>query len=884
MARKQSAFSRNKAIRNSAHWLWKVLLFACSLLTVCLLNIPAQPAQVVSESSTLPACSLPSSLCPGTSAFLSQQTQQGRNHYEAGQFAQAAQIWEQVAASLATQGDQLNQAMVLSNLSLAYQHLGQWSQAKRAIAKSLELLTNGQGMGDKMAQTRVFAQALNTQAQLQFTLGQTEQALATWQQASQVYQQANDQAGILRSQINQAQAQKRLGLYRRAVNTLTQVHQTLENQPDSPIKAAGLRSLGSTFLLVGNLEQSQTVLQQSLQVAQNLESAQEMSATLLDLGNTARARKDEAAAMEFYQQAAAIAPSPLVQVQAQLNLLSLQIQQQQWQPAAGLVAQIQSQLDNLPESRGTVYAQIDLVKNLITLSQNRPHAWELYTNSGRLLANALQQAQRLTDQPATAYALGNLGRLYEQTQQWRHAQQLTEQALRLAQAIKAPDIAYRFSWQLGRLLNAQGDTQGAIAAYTEAVNILQGLRQDLVSISPEVQFAFTETVEPVYRQLVNLLLPAGQQKPSQQNLVQARQVIESLKLIELENFFREACLNPQPQPIDQIDPTAAVIYPIILPNHLAVILSLPDQPLNYYDTQLSQEEVETTLNRLRQRFSPSLSNQERLRLSQQVYDWLIRPIETQLTTSGVKTLVFVLDGSLRNIPMAALYDGNQYLVETYNIALTPSLQLLEPKPLSQQALTLLTAGITQARHGFSPLPNVAQEVAQIQQELPSVVLLDQAFTREALHQQIESSYFPIVHIATHGQFSSTAEETFVLAWDEPIQVKQFDNLLQSAHSSRNQAIELLVLSACETAQGDKRAALGLAGVAVRAGARSTLATLWRVDDAATAEFMSLFYQELTNNPANKAEALHRTQLALLQKPRYRNPYYWAPFVLVGNWL
>ncbi|MEQ9553706.1 MAG: CHAT domain-containing protein [Coleofasciculus sp. G3-WIS-01] len=865
------------------------LCFAFSVLIVCLLHIPAQPAQVVSCSSTESVCALPSAVCPLPSAVcpptrLSQQIQEGRTYYDAGQFAQAAYVWEQVAASLASQGDELNQAMVLSNLSLAYQHLGQWSQAKGAIAKSLELLTNAQETGDKLARPRVFAQALNTQAQLQFTLGQTEQALFTWQQATEVYHQADDLPGILRSQINQAQALKRLGFYRRAVNKLTEVYQTLENQPDSLIKAAGLRSLGSTFLLVGNVESAQTILQQSWQVAQQLDSALEMSATLLDLGNTARAGQEIEAAMEFYLQAAAIAPSPRLRLQAQLHQLSLQIQQQQWQQAEYLVPQIQSQLDTIPDSRGSVYAQIDLAKSLIALSPNHSDPEKLYTNAGRLLAKTLQQAQRLEDKPATAHALGNLGSLYEQTQQWDYAQQFTEQALRLAQAIQAPDIAYRFSWQLGRLLNAQGNTQGAIAAYTEAVDILQGLRQDLVAISPDVQFAFTETVEPVYRQLVNLLLPTGEENPSQDNLVQARNVIESLKLVELENFFREACLNPQPQSIDQVDPTAAVIYPILLPNHLAVILSLPGQPLSYYETQLAQAEVESTLERFRQLLSSKLPSRDRLLLSEQVYDWLIRPIETHLTANGIKTLVFVPDSGLQNIPMAALYDGNRYLLESYNIAIAPSLQLVDPKPLPQQTLRTLTAGLTQARHGFSSLPNVAQEVAQIKTEIPSVVLLDQDFTRDALYKAIESSYFPIVHIATHGQFSSTAQDTFVLAWDEPIQVKQFDTILQSANLNRHQAIELLVLSACETAQGDKRAALGLAGMAVRAGAQSTIGSLWRVDDAATGEFMSVFYQELTNNPSNKAEALRRTQLALRQKPQYQFPYYWAPFVLVGNWL
>ncbi|HEY9597266.1 MAG TPA: CHAT domain-containing protein, partial [Cyanophyceae cyanobacterium] len=420
--------------------------------------------------------------------------------------------------------------------------------------------------------------------------------------------------------------------------------------------------------------------------------------------------------------------------------------------------------------------------------------------------------------------------------------------------------------------------------YAEAVKTLQALRSDLIAVSQDVQFSFTESVEPVYRQFVSLLLPSDGTQPSQENLVQARDAIESLQLAELENFFQEACLNAKPELIDRIDPTAAVIYPIILPDHLAVILSLPEQPLRYYETTLPQNDVENTLDQTLQFLNPSLSNKQRLHLSQNVYDWLIRPAEDWLAASGVKTLVFVLDGSLRNLPMAALHDGKRYLIEKYSIAIAPSLQLTDPTPLQRRGLKALMAGITQPRQGFAGLVNVAREVKQIQSELPSVVMLDGAFTRDAFLKTMESSYFSIVHIATHGQFSSKAEETFVLTWDDRINAKQFDAILQPANHGNRKAIALLVLSACQTAQGDKRATLGLAGVALRAGAQSTLATLWRVNDVATANLMGVFYRGLINTTTTKAEALRQAQLTLLQDKEYQHPFYWAPFVLVGNWL
>jgi CHAT domain-containing protein len=253
-----------------------------------------------------------------------------------------------------------------------------------------------------------------------------------------------------------------------------------------------------------------------------------------------------------------------------------------------------------------------------------------------------------------------------------------------------------------------------------------------------------------------------------------------------------------------------------------------------------------------------------------------------LTERKIETLVFVLDGALRTVPMATLYDGKQYLVEKYNIALTPGLRLFEPKHLAQKQLKALTAGLTEPRHNFAPLEFVARELEQIQSKISAEVLLNQQFTRETLISKIESSPFPVVHIATHGQFSSQAHETFILAWDQPITVDQLDSLIEVRDQQSSDALELLVLSACETAEGDERAALGLAGVAVRAGARSTLASLWLVDDESTALLMGQFYQELKAG-VTKAEALHRAQLSLLHGP-YKHPRFWAAFVLLGNWL
>jgi CHAT domain-containing protein/uncharacterized protein HemY len=844
----------------------------------------------------------------------SQLVQEGLQRYQSGQFAAAVTVWKQAADTFAAQGDRFNQAMVLSNLALAYHQLGQWTEANGAITSSLQLLPTKNTATDHL---RILAQALNTQGKLQLAQGQAEQALTTWQKAAETYQQVGDKTGVARSLINQAQALRVLGFYQRVNSTLEQASQILQDQPDSAIKAAGLLSFGDALRLVGDLKQSQEVLQQSLTISQQLKSPGAIASAFLSLGNTAQAQQQPDEAFKYYQQAIANSTSPTTTLQAQLNQLRLLIESKKWQEAQALGTKIQPQLSSLPATRTAIYAQINFTQSLMKLWNQRSEVGSreapTLQTAGQILATSIQQAKELGDLKAQSYALGYLGQIYEQTQQWSEAQRLTEEALLLAQSSNAPDIAYLWQWQLGRLLKVQAGEgkansatyTSAIAAYKEAINTLNSLRNDLVATNLDLQFSFRESVEPVYRQLVGLLLQPPLTPPvappftksltpplskgglggvSQENLQQAREVIESLQLAELDNFFREACLNARPEQIDRVDREAAVIYPIILPDRLEVILSLPNQPLRHYATSIPQSELKSVLGKMRRALRRTAFDKERLPLAQQVYDWLIRPAESDLAASEIKTLVFALDGELKNLPMAVLHDGQQYLLEKYSIALTPSLQLLEPRPLTREHIKLLVGGLSEARLGFSPLPGVESEVKQIGSKITAQVLLNQQFTSAALQDQINAAPFSVVHLATHGQFSSNAENTFILAWDKPINVNELSGLLQARAKNERQPIELLVLSACQTAAGDNRAALGLAGVAVRSGARSTLATLWSVDDQSTSSFMVEFYQALAQSNVTKAQALRHAQLALLKQPQFRHPYYWAPFVLLGNWL
>ncbi|MEG3978038.1 CHAT domain-containing protein [Microcoleus sp. herbarium8] len=859
-----------------------ILLFLIS----CLLSVAIPPA--VAQIQSPPAVQL---------------VRQARTLWEEKRFSEAVPLLQQAAVQFEKTGENLPLATALSNLAATYGQLALWEQAEQAVNSSLSVVRTEPKTPE---QQRILAETLNIQGQLQLERGQTQNAIDNFDLSAKIFQQIDRKNQLFQVQINQSRAWETLGLYPRACKILltslmlenqtcavsTADLATLKNQPISAEKVRAVHALGRVMRVLGQLENSQNLLLEALTAAQKLGIKQDEAAIYLNLGNTVRAKSNkpglntrqqadlEASALEYYDRSAAITVAKPLQIQAQLNKLSLLVDRTNWSEAEVLWRSLEPQTAQLGSDRAGLYAQINLAQSLMKLAQSPAKTLSL-SDVDKMLERSASPANTLGDKRIQAYILAARGKLSELQQQHQQAESFTNQALSLAPVFESPDIAYQLLWQLGRIRKAQGNTEGAIAQYTQAVNVLSSLRGDLVTVNPEVQFSFRESAEPVYRELVGLLL--AEESPSQAKLKLARQTVESLQLAELDNFFRDACADAKPQSIEQIDPAAAVIYPIILSDRLEVILSIPGKPLRRYTTNKSQAELETAFRLAKNTIRPAAFPRDRLPPVQQVYDWLIRPAEADLTASGIKTLVFVLDGYLRNLPMAVLHDGEKFLLEKYSIALAPGLQLLTPKPLREVKLRVLAAALSEARQGFSALPGVKREIQEISAQIPATDLLNEDFVSGRLQERIKSLSYPIVHLATHGQFSSNAADTFIVTWDERVNVKEFDRLLRSRTGDNQQPIELLVLSACETASGDNRAALGLAGAAIRSGARSTVATLWQVNDESTAIFMTEFYRQLAASKTSKAEALRNAQLTLLQNQEYKNPYYWAAFILVGNW-
>lgn len=793
--------------------------------------------------------------------------QEAAKLYQQNRYLEAINLLETAIKQYQLQGDFVGSAIATRNLALVYQKLGEWAQAKITLTKAEEIIAT---IDNELAKSELLAQVLEVKGQIELSLGQAQNALETWQQATHLYEQQGNITGFTQAKIYQAHALQALGLYSQSIKTLREVKDRLEDKPDNAIKAQALLSIGKVLSRTGKYAESAKILNSSLAIAQKLAEKSLIADILVTLGNNARFKSEPEQALELYQQAIDIS-SDSDMLRGKLARLDVLVDLPEIEAATKEAEEIEQLLTNLPLQQTTIQGKVSLARHLLEL-ETKPN------KIAQILVSAIKQARNLGIKRTEADALGILGNLYEQNQQWQSAQKITERALLIAQSINAKELTYQWQWQLGRILKAQGNIKQAIAAYTQATNNLELLRSDLVAISSDIQYSFQEQIEPVYRELAALLL---QPEASQADLIQARQVIESLQVAELDNFFRDACLDTQPVEIDRLDPTATIIYTIIIDNRLEVVAAIPGQPLRHYSNNLSSSEIEIVIT--------SASNQINkpyrldLQLLQQAYDWLIRPIEDELKTNDIQTLVFVTDGILRNLPPATMHDGKGYLIEKYSVAIAPSLRLVELQARDKTSQELLLAGLSQSRHGFSSLPGVKQEIEQIQPLFTSEVLLNNNFTEINFNRSVSETPFKLVHLATHGQFSSKAENTFVLTWDDRINIDELNSLLRG-DSKQLRPVDLLVLSACETATGDRNSTLGLAGIAVRSGARSTVASLWAVSDEATVALMTNFYRQLAQGNVTKAEALRLAQQEILNHKEFSHPFYWSAFILVGNWL
>ncbi|MDH5547902.1 MAG: CHAT domain-containing protein [Gammaproteobacteria bacterium] len=679
-----------------------------------------------------------------------------------------------------------------------------------------------------------------------------------------------------------------LGNQRKAFDSLGSALKAAESADDRAEAARIMSILGAMYSHAGVYEKAITILVQSVEAAESLQRDDIALPAKNNLANVYARLTEYDKARELYEDVFATASADGqygLAGKALINQARTAIKQQQTRDARSILLQ-------LPAITGRITNSQE--KAFVMLSAGRLHA-EMSENSAdkdsalayQLLGDALKIAKAEDNSRLISFALGYLGNLYEKAGKHEDALKLTRNALAHAQKLNANELSYRWLWQVGRLHKARNNNQLAISAYRQAIESLRPIQHRLI-LSSALGDSFREHVGPVYLELVDILLKEANiysvVEKRQNTLREALLVMEAFKNAELEDYFQDDCvarMNERTKGIDSLDSKTAALYPIILENKVSMLISLSNWiqlvPIEA-DTAEFAEEIRLFRSKLEKR-----TTRQYLRHAKTLYNWMIRPIETYLAEDQIETLVVVPDGILRTIPFSALHDGKQFLIEKYAIATTPGLTLTDPQPMNPDKTQILASGITEAVLDFPALPFVSEEIQNITDLHQSRTLMNQAFTVSNIDKALASRPFNVIHIASHGEFNRKSSDSFLLAYNEKLTLNNLERYVAESRM-RNAPVELLTLSACQTAAGDERAALGLAGVALKAGARTAVASLWFVSDEASSALISNFYSHVGKRDHSKAKALQLAQTSLLRDEKFQHPSYWAPFLVIGNWL
>lgn len=839
--------------------------------------------------------------------------QQGIEQYQSGNFKGAIAVWQTVLT--AYDKDPVNRAIVLENLARAYQQSNQNSEAIKKWEQLIKLYQQNKNAPK-------LSQALVEQAQLYSRIGQPRNAIALLcapkdgkcinGSAVQLAEQSQDKNIAAAALGSLGDAYRLSGSYDLAIEQLTKALDLPQNNLSYRISA--LNGIANAYLnrakLSARRAESAKSRTQILAGEQPLQGeASRLAQLATDDENQAIAKLNESLSLTRSQQDRQGELRSLISLipiyQKNNNPLAISTIQQ----AIALLDQIPE--NRTPENRVLLYATIDLAR--LTDS----------AQAERLLERAIDLATTLKDDRAKSFALGELGNLYERQNQNEKALSLTRQAVLIAdQRQDTKDSLYRWEWQTGRLLAKNPkNTEVAIASYERAIQTLEEIRSDILSANIDLQFDFRKTVEPVYRELITLRLSLEKDSPRQTKQIQTNQqaqskanialvltAMDSLRLAELQNYFGNECvlaaINRLPSnatteenksaAIQNVlssstqNQKTAVLNHIMLDDQLIVVLNLPNNQQYTVPVPATKAEMEEKIKRFRNVLETFRDRQDfDLTLSKELYKDLIFPVQDYLAAAKeIDTLVFVQDGLLRSIPMSALHDGNQYLIQKYAIATTPSLSLIDLTPFKRSDLRALALGVTKdiqltdTQRFYKALEYAKDELDFIVAELPGSRKFE--LLKSDLKNRLQEQPYPIIHIATHGQFGADPKDTFLVTGEgKRLTIEEFEQLLRDRIDPRD-PIDLLMLTACQTGTGDDRATLGLAGVAIQAGAKSALASLWFVNDESTANLVKQFYRNLKNPTLTKAKAVQEAQKALIAEDAH--PAFWSAFILVGNWL
>ncbi|MEX0269165.1 CHAT domain-containing protein [Leptolyngbyaceae cyanobacterium UHCC 1019] len=807
--------------------------------------------------------------------------QQGVQQYQISQFTAALQSWQQALLLYREIKNRPGEGAALGNLGLAYQFLGNYG---KAIEFHQQRLAITREIKDRLGE----GQTLGNLGIAYQSLGNYGRAIEFHQQSLAIAREIKNRQGEGTSLGNLGGAYQTLGNYGKAISFHQQRLAIAREVKDRLGEGTSLGNLGNAYASLSNYGKAIEFYQQSLVIFQEIKDRLGEGQTLGNLGLAYASLSNYGKAIEFHQQSLAVAREIKDRLGEGTSLSNLGSAYQTLGEYGKAIKFHQQSLAIAREIKDRA-GEGNVLNNLgnLVVKQQPELAIAFYKQSVNVRETIRQPLRTLSRELQESYAQSVSG-TYRALADLLLAQGRILEAQQVLELLKIQEI--REFTREARTTTSAGITttaseakilkeHGSLIAFGQKVDACKQSRCAQLSQLNDQQQALTQQ----YNQTVS----------SFEKEIRRRKSVDDA-LLDPRNLSAKA------KDIVESQPGTVLIYPFVLEDKIWLLWAAKGGIVKSVSVPVSRKQLGETVVQFRRAVqdpSPT-ARQAIVTTGKQLYDWLIKPLEPELKANKIQNLVFSLDRVTRYIPMSALFDGEKFLIENYAVSTILSAELTDLRdrlPANSQT-SILALGASEFKDD-PPLPNVPGELnAIIQQKsqppsnaqsnngFSGTKFLNQAFNFRALRDNLVGH--KILHIATHGKFvAGRPEDSFlVLGSGEKLTIPEIKTLQDLSN------IHLVVLSACETALGGDQDGIEISGLSsyfLSNGAKAVIASLWSVDDKSTSELMYEFYRTLATSTAQKtmtkAEALRQAQLSLIREGgSFALPYYWAPFILIGN--
>jgi CHAT domain-containing protein/lipopolysaccharide biosynthesis regulator YciM len=769
--------------------------------------------------------------------------------------------------------EQRVEGIALGNLGIAYRNIGKYD---KAIELHLQRLAIVRAIKDRRGE----GNALVNLGNAYYYLGKYDKAIEYQLQSLAIAQAIKDRFGEGQSLGSLGLVYDALGKYDKAIEFHLQYLAIARAIKDRRVEGAALGNLGLAYDSLGKYDKAIEYQLQRLAIAREIKDRRGEGNALGSLGNAYDSLGKYDKAIEFHLQSLAI-DREIKDRRGEGNSLG--------------------NLGNAYDSLGKYDKAIEF--HLQSLAIDR----------------------EIKDRRGEGNSLGNLGNAYDSLGKYDKAIEFHLQSLAIDREIKDRNGESISLNNLGVSFRNIKQPELAILFYKRSVNVTESIRKELLKLDKDIQKSYLDTIEFTYRNLADILL-------QQNRIIEALQVLDLLKVQELEDYLKnikgsdrsaqgvrllapelaisdklltispdnskdinnqlasqiqqlpKTEINKVPDYLNQIPKGTVLFYPFILGDRLEIILFSPNNLPIRRTTKISKEQLENLIIDFRSGLLDAGSEDFR-EPSIQLYNLLIKPIEAELIQFQAKTILYAPDGRLRYVPIAALYDGKQWLAEKYQISNLIAYTLSDFTPQPQNAPKILAGAFGgkagDRKFGQTALPATVREVQAIANSFNnSVTLIEEQFSRQAIESKFKNHN--ILHLATHAEFNTGAPDQSFIIFGNGDKIR-----LGEITDWQIPNIDLIILSACQTGVGKLGSGVEILGFGYqvqKAGAKQAIASLWSVKDDETGVLMSAFYAELSKGDVTVTEALRRAQVSLIKSPKYNHPNYWSAFFAIGNGL